>query len=497
MDQAQIDIRYTELLQWLEERYLIPKDWPSRLEILKTKKGEIIDNLFKKDTAEMKKLQNMFKAFKQIQLESLPYNDFSKLYQQLIKTEEAKDKSLFGRYNSPLIYSAFLLDGVYQKNNMHLAENAKIIVQNVSYDIPTCKKAINELKNMINEHEHKTVEKNEQIENNKEKLKNLLKSNDIDFDIESTTSNQIAMSLIERLSKDDCFEKLIASIEDKIYRNNKVDQAMSCYEDFYNMLYSKEEKVEKKSLTPKLYRFFTEGDYMVTPDKSKSDKSSKEARKAIIDYKTKLYQMKYTDQADVKSYNFSLVDENGNAQKKETKEESSSVIPNETCLLNTNEKNLLIADINELIIFISQRISKMNDKDEINLAMYDQSLKDFNLKYSNEDLSGLKTELESIISLFEKKELIFISDLFDDENNIKTIVDLFNEIKINNSKLKNVIAEYKKKDVEILAEIKENEKKINEFKKSAISIRKVTEMFLTKKLQRKINIMGDENLIAK
>ena len=216
MDQAQIDIRYTELLQWLEERYLIPKDWPSRLEILKTKKGEIIDNLFKKDTAEMKKLQNMFKAFKQIPLESLPYNDFSKLYQQLIKTEEAKDKSLFGRYNSPLIYSAFLLDGVYQKNNMHLAENAKIIVQNVSYDIPTCKKAINELKNMINEHEHKTVEKNEQIENNKEKLKNLLKSNDIDFDIESTTSNQIAMSLIERLSKDDCFEKLIASIEDKI-----------------------------------------------------------------------------------------------------------------------------------------------------------------------------------------------------------------------------------------------------------------------------------------
>ena len=60
-----------------------------------------------------------------------------------------------------------------------------------------------------------------------------------------------------------------------------------------------------------------------------------------------------------------------------------------------------------------------------------------------------------------------------------------------------MIAEYKKKDVEILAEIKENEKKINEFKKSAISIRKVTEMFLTKKLQRKINIMGDENLIAK
>ena len=39
MDQATLDIKYSELLQWLLDRYLIPKDWPNRLEIIKTKKS--------------------------------------------------------------------------------------------------------------------------------------------------------------------------------------------------------------------------------------------------------------------------------------------------------------------------------------------------------------------------------------------------------------------------------------------------------------------------
>ena len=102
--------------------------------------------------------------------------------------------------------------------------------------------------------------------------------------------------------------------------------------------------------------------------------------------------MKYTDQADVKNYNFSLVEDNGKSNQ-QSKEEKKEEIPKETCLLNNNEKNLLLADLNELIIFITQRMSKMNDKDEINLAMYNQSLKDFGMKYQNEDLASMKKEI--------------------------------------------------------------------------------------------------------
>jgi hypothetical protein len=160
MDQAPIDIKYIELLQWLESRYLIPKDWPTRLEIIKTKKEEIIDLLFKKETPEMKKIQNMFKIFKTLPIESLSHNDFSKLNMQLIKTEEAKEKTFFGNYKSPLIYSSYILDGIYNKNNMFLAENSKIIIQNVSYEIPMLIKGNNELKYNISENESKIISKN-------------------------------------------------------------------------------------------------------------------------------------------------------------------------------------------------------------------------------------------------------------------------------------------------------------------------------------------------
>ena len=56
MDQAPIDIRYGELLTWLESRFLIPKDWAKRLELIGVKKGEFLDAFFLKDSGEMKKL---------------------------------------------------------------------------------------------------------------------------------------------------------------------------------------------------------------------------------------------------------------------------------------------------------------------------------------------------------------------------------------------------------------------------------------------------------
>ena len=60
MDSAPIDIKYQELLAWLESRYLIPKDWARRLELIQTKKSELLDMFFNKEGPEMKKLQETF-----------------------------------------------------------------------------------------------------------------------------------------------------------------------------------------------------------------------------------------------------------------------------------------------------------------------------------------------------------------------------------------------------------------------------------------------------
>ena len=565
MDQATLDIKYSELLQWLLDRYLIPKDWPNRLEIIKSKKSEIIETLFKSENDDMQKLKKMFKIFETMPVESIPYNDYNKLYQQLTKTKEAKEKTFFGNYKSPFIYNAYILDYLYQKNNLYLAENSKIIIQNVSYEIPNCLKMIEELKDQIEYQKNKNIEKTEEISKNKSKLSNKLKENNIEVDIDKVTnSNQVALSLIERIEKNDLFENMLKDIEGKIKGNEYVLKGMEIYEDFYKSIYEnlktnkissqrenennedkeakesssgahnkrgkkhqkykkgnknaqKETKEENKestnnenstkanddkisnfvfdTFTPSLKKFYTEGDYIIN---SSTDKANENNRIGYINSLLKKYKMKYTEQSDIKDFKFNIVGDSSNSNLSTNNSSNSTEQEyNETCLLNHHERNLLLADIKEIILFLQERLSNIENNIEINLTMYLDSLRDFNLKYNLETMTKVKDELNKLVSCLTDKNFVFLCDIFNDENNIKNIIDMFNEIKIKNMKLTNLINSNEKKNKELEIEIKDNQKKINELRKATVTIKKMTEVAVTKLLKRKINIMGDEYLFSK
>ena len=567
MDQATLDIKYSELLQWLLDRYLIPKDWPNRLEIIKSKKSEIIETLFKSENDDMQKLKKMFKIFETMPVESIPYNDYNKLYQQLTKTKEAKEKTFFGNYKSPFIYNAYILDYLYQKNNLYLAENSKIIIQNVSYEIPNCLKMIEELKDQIEYQKNKNIEKAEEISKNKNKLSNKLKENNIEVDIDKVTnSNQVALSLIERIEKNDLFENMLKDIEGKIKGNEYVLKGMEIYEDFYKSIYqnlktnissqrenennedketkesssgahnkrgkkhqkykkgnknaqkeAKEEIKENKenthnensakanddkvsnfvfdTFTPSLKKFYTEGDYIVN---SNDDKANENNRIGYINSLLKKYKMKYTEQSDIKDFKFNIVGDSSNSNLSTNNSNNSTEQEyKETCLLNHHERNLLLADIKEIILFLQERLSNIENNIEINLTMYLDSLRDFNLKYNSETMTKVKDELNKLVSCLTDKNFVFLCDIFNDENNIKNIIDMFNEIKIKNMKLTNLINGNEKKNKELEIEIKDNQKKINELRKATVTIKKMTEVAVTKLLKRKINIMGDEYLFSK
>ena len=565
MDQATLDIKYSELLQWLLDRYLIPKDWPNRLEIIKSKKSEIIETLFKSENDDIQKIKKMFKVFETMPVESIPYNDYNKLYQQLTKTKEAKEKTFFGNYKSPFIYNAYILDYLYQKNNLYLAENSKIIIQNISYEIPNCLKMIEDLKDQIEYQKNKNIEKNEEIGKNKKKLSNKLKENNINVDIDSiTNSNQVALSLIERIEKDNLFENMLKDIESKIKGNEYVLKGIELYEEFYKTIYQnlktnikekedenneikeakesssaashnkrgkkhqkykkptknaqKENKEENKeniniennkdnkkkekiinfvfeTFTPTLKKFHNEGDYILN---SNTDNNKENNREGYINSLLKNYIMKYTEQSDIKDFKFNIIGDNINSNL------NTSNNPNneekeykETCLLNYHERNLLLADIQEIIIFLDERLINMENPNEINLAINLKELNDFNIKYNLESLTKIKDELNKIKSCLTEKNFVFLCDIFNDENNIKNVIDMFNEIKIKNMKLTNFINNNEKKNKELENEIKDNQKKINELRKATVSIKKMTEVAVTKLLKRKINIMGDEYLFSK
>ena len=139
----------------------------------------------------------------------------------------------------------------------------------------------------------------------------------------------------------------------------------------------------------------------------------------------------------------------------------------------------------------------MESNVELNLTMYLKSLNDFNIKYNFETMTQIKNELSKLVSCLTEKNFVFLCDIFNDENNIKNITDMFNEIKIKNMKLTNLIKNNEKKNGELEVEIKDNQKKINELRKATVNIKKMTEVAVTKLLKRKINIMGDEYLFSK
>ena len=557
MDQATLDIKYPELLQWLLDRYLIPKDWPNRLEIIKSKKAEIIETLFSSDKQDFQKLKKMFKIFESTPIDSISYNDYSKLYQQLIKTNEAKEKTFFGNYKSTFIYNAYILDYLYQKNNLYLAENSKIIIQNVSYEIPNCLKLTQEIKEQIEYQTNKNIEKKEEIAKNEIKLKNKLKEYNIDIDSENiVNSNQIALSLIDKIEKNNFLENALKNIEQSIKNNEFIQQGMELYENCYKNLYNNlsnieqnkteiknekekegnkkgkkhqkhkknkgssqkemKEKEENKeninnenidknagfnfeTFTPTLKKFYQNGDYIVGKENLIEEKIDVEMnRKGYIDSLIKTYKMKYTENSDIKDFKFNIVGDNTNSNiSKNNDENNKDKEYLETCLLNHHERNLLLADINEIIIFLEQRLINLENNSEINLTIHSNELKEFNMKYNLETLTKIKEELEKIVKLLTEKNLVFLCNVLNDENNIKSVIDIFNEIKIKNIKLKNLINANEKKNAELEIEIKENEKKINELRKATVNIRKITEVAVTKLLKRKINIIGDEYLFSK
>ena len=557
MDQAQLDIKYSELLQWLLDRYLIPKDWPNRLEIIKTKKSQIIETLFNSDKEDFQKIKKMFKIFESTPIDSISYNDYSKLYQQLTKTNEAKEKTFFGNYKSPFIYDAYILDYLYQKNNLFLAENSKIIIQNISYEIPNCLKMIEELKEQIEYQKNKNTEKKEEIAKNEDKLKNKLKTYNIDMDSEKiTNSNQIALSLIDKIEKDNFLENTLKTIEQQIKNNPLVQQGMelyeSCYKTFYNNLNLSQNKNESKTekevqnkkpkkhqkhkknkptsqkeikekeenkenentenidtkntfifetFTPTLKKFYQYGDYIMGKENENTDVNIDSNRKEYINKLCKKYKMKYTEQSDIKDlkdFKFSIVGDNTNSNLSQNNEINlQNKEYKETCLLNYHERNLLLADLNEIIIFLEQRLLNLENSIEINLTIHSNELKEFNIKYNLEIMTKIKQEFEKIVQLLTEKNFVFLCNILNDENNIKNVIDIFNEIKIKNMKLTNLINTNEKKNGELEVEIKETQKKINELRKATVNIKKITEVTVTKLLKRKINIIGDEYLFNK
>ena len=455
--QAPIDIKYGDLLVWLQERYLIPKDWPKRIEAISSKKAEVMDEVYKRDNAEFKKIQDMFKNVKG----DMKYMDMIKLNQSLLKTEEAKSKTLFGSYNSQLIRDANLLINLYEKNNVHLCESSKFIIQNIGYEIPNCEKTIAYNERTINDYSSRNNEKNLNIERNKEKLKNLFKSYSIS---ENNDVKEIAVSLIKKMKQ---LPNSLLEIE-KMLRNEKIKKIVDAYKKFYKVFYNTDIESVDKDFQNNLKTINEKGD-TEKGDYSFVDKT--------VD--NLLDSLSSSENLETAVWNLKLAGE-----KKTT-----------TLLISNQSRKKIINDINELKIFLATRQDQMKKEEELNLTMYQTNLRNINEEMNHEFLTESIKFLNTILDKMTNKEFSFLVNIYEDEKNLVTILNSFENIHKEDNRLKREIKDNEDKISEIRKEIKELQSRIEQFKKDSKLVKKQMEKFLTDNLKRKITIIGDINLL--
>jgi hypothetical protein len=227
-----------------------------------------------------------------------------------------------------------------------------------------------------------------------------------------------------------------------------------------------------------------EGDYAI---------SGKETKNKYACIKTKLdeYKQKYENldiQADIEAqmWNFKLVGGEAN----------SSDNSNITALLHPITRRQLKNDLTEVLIFVTHRLNQLNNKDEVNLSMYQNNLREISLELTSDVLQDCKKYLTGVIASLDNPDLLFLFSIFDDEKNIKLILNSFEILKTENKKLLANNNDLNAKIEEIKKEVIENGKKIAQFKKDAKLIKKQMEKFLTDSLKRKITVIGDINLIS-
>jgi len=137
-----IEITATKLLDWLESRKIVSKNWQSQVRDIRSK----ISNA----------LNDMPVHPELVKLLSGSYINYFHCLQivEILKTTEADTKSLFGRYGSQRMNDWQNIVRSYEKENVYLAEAGQIL-QRQNVEVPGLRKQRNKIGQLINDAEER------------------------------------------------------------------------------------------------------------------------------------------------------------------------------------------------------------------------------------------------------------------------------------------------------------------------------------------------------
>lgn len=501
-DSFPIDINYNDLINWLNERYLIPTDWPIRLEAIKQKKQEFLEQIHQKDSPDFEKIKTSF------QLDSeLTYEDIKRLQVMILKTEEAKGKTLFGSYTSPIINNINNVIKIYEKNNVFLCEYAKLFIQYLNYDIENSDKIMKSNERSIDDYEVRISEREETVCKLKIKLLNKLSLYEIDgfySKIESFLNE--SLTIIEMNQKfSDIYKEISIFLSERLFdlkfklneickliEDSKTIEGIDFYMKFFKELYSHDLNSMFKNFLREIQIISKEGDRNILNNDQyrflESSNSNKGDIYEFLNEKKEKYISLFKNIDQFKSY-IKIYSESSVEIKEESNNDNISSL-----LLNEDFNTGLISNVDEIKSFLKVRQQQSIDNIEITFSIYSPILRQFSNEYSEERIKEILSHYELILSKLNSIDLKMLIRLYESERIVFRIVSELNII---------IEGIYKSKDSVIIfnnkiQELKENISQVSKSKdvqiKEIKTFKKIVEKTLTNALKRKISIIGNKNL---
>lgn len=128
--EGQLDIQYDKTVEWLLSRRKLKEDWPTALRGIQAKASLAKENNLADEAC---------RAFLAKHADELDFFKVQELWELIEKSDDGKKTNLFGQYQVPEVKAWKQVLDLYKRNNTHLAEAARSLVQTVRYDIPAAK----------------------------------------------------------------------------------------------------------------------------------------------------------------------------------------------------------------------------------------------------------------------------------------------------------------------------------------------------------------------